>query len=104
MKAGTAQKLVLNLLSTAAMIRLGHVYNNWMVDVALTNEKLRRRGLCILQEASGVTESAATRALTQAGNRLRVALVMLKMKTDADEAERKLRQAHGNLRGALRER
>jgi N-acetylmuramic acid 6-phosphate etherase len=104
MKAGTAQKLVLNLLSTAAMIRLGHVYNNWMVDVALTNEKLRRRGLRILQEASGATESAARRALTQAGNRLRVALVMLKMKTDADEAERKLRQAHGNLRGALGER
>jgi len=103
MKAGTAQKLVLNLLSTAAMIRLGHVYNNWMVDVALTNEKLRRRGLRILQEASGATESAARRALTQAGNRLRVALVMLKMKTDADEAERKLRQAHGNLRGALGE-
>ena len=103
MKAGTAQKLVLNLLSTAAMIRLGYVYNNWMVDVALTNEKLRRRGLCILQEASGATESAARRALTQAGNRLRVALVMLKMKTDADEAERKLRQAHGNLRGALGE-
>ncbi len=103
MKAGTAQKLVLNLLSTAAMIRLGHVYNNWMVDVALTNEKLRRRGLRILQEASGATESAARRALTQAGNRLRVALVILKMKTDADEAERKLRQAHGNLRGALGE-
>ena len=103
MKAGTAQKLVLNLLSTAAMIRLGHVYNNWMVDVALTNEKLRRRGLRILQEASGATESAARRALTLAGNRLRVALVMLKMKTDADEAERKLRQAHGNLRGALGE-
>jgi N-acetylmuramic acid 6-phosphate etherase len=103
MKAGTAQKLVLNLLSTAAMIRLGHVYNNWMVDVALTNEKLRRRGLRILQEASGATESAAARALRQAGNRLRVALVMLKMKADADEAERKLRHAHGNLRGALGE-
>jgi N-acetylmuramic acid 6-phosphate etherase len=103
MKAGTAQKLVLNLLSTAAMIRLGHVYSNWMVDVALTNEKLRRRGLRILQEASGVTESAAARALTEAGNRLRVALVMLKMKAGAREAQRKLREAKGNLRRALGE-
>lgn len=103
MKAGTAQKLVLNLLSTAAMIRLGHVYSNWMVDVALTNEKLRRRGLQILQEASGATESAAARALTQAGNRLRVALVMLKMKASAQEARHKLRQTGGNLRDALGE-
>jgi N-acetylmuramic acid 6-phosphate etherase len=94
---------VLNLLSTGAMIRLGHVYNNWMVDVALTNEKLRRRGLRILQEASGATESAAARALTEAGNHLRVALVMLKMKADADEAQRMLRQARGNLRRALGE-
>jgi N-acetylmuramic acid 6-phosphate etherase len=103
MKAGTAQKLVLNLLSTAAMIRLGHVYNNWMVDVALTNEKLRERGLRILQEASGTTKSAAARALTQAGNRLRVALVMLKMKEGAREAQGRLRQAKGNLRRALGE-
>jgi N-acetylmuramic acid 6-phosphate etherase len=103
MKAGTAQKLVLNLLSTAAMIRLGHVYSNWMVDVALTNEKLRRRGLQILREASGATESEAARALTQAGNRLRVALVMLKMKASAPEARQKLRRARHNLRDALGE-
>jgi len=103
MKAGTAQKLVLNLLSTAAMIRLGHVYHNWMVDVALTNKKLRQRGLRILQEASGATESEAARALKQAGNRLRVALVMLKMKAGAPEARRRLRQAKGNLRRALGE-
>lgn len=103
MKAGTAQKLVLNLLSTAAMIRLGHVYSNWMVDVALTNEKLRRRGVRILQEASGATEAEASRALTQADNRLRVALVMLKMKASAQEARHKLRQTGGNLRNALGE-
>jgi N-acetylmuramic acid 6-phosphate etherase len=103
MKAGTAQKLVLNMLSTAAMIRLGHVYSNWMVDVALTNEKLRRRGLRILQEASGAAESEAARALAEAGNRLRVALVMLKMKSSAGEARRRLRQAGGNLRRAMGE-
>ena len=103
MKAGTAQKLVLNLLSTAAMIRLGHVYNNWMVDVALTNEKLRRRGLRILQESSGATAPEAARALAKAGNSLRVALVMLKMKADAHDARRRLRQAGENLRRALGE-
>jgi N-acetylmuramic acid 6-phosphate etherase len=103
MKAGTAQKLVLNLLSTAAMIRLGHVYSNWMVDVALTNDKLRRRGLRILQESSGATAPEAARALEKAGNRLRVALVMLKMKIDAPEARQKLRQAGDNLRRALGE-
>jgi N-acetylmuramic acid 6-phosphate etherase len=103
MKAGTAQKLVLNLLSTAAMIQLGHVYGNWMVDVALTNKKLRRRGLRILQEASGATESEAARALAKAGNRLRVALVMLKMNAGAREAYRKLRESRGNLRDALGE-
>jgi N-acetylmuramic acid 6-phosphate etherase len=103
MKAGTAQKLVLNMLSTASMIRLGHVYNNWMVDVALSNEKLRMRGLRILQEASGASEADAARALREAHNRLRVALVMLKMKANRREAERRLEQAGGNLRRALSE-
>ena len=103
MKAGTAQKLVLNMLSTASMIRLGHVYNNWMVDVALTNEKLRLRGLRILQEATGSGAAEAARALKQARNRLRVALVMLKMKAGPREAERRLQRAGGNLRRALGE-
>lgn len=103
MKAGTAQKLVLNMLSTASMIRLGHVYSNWMVDVALTNDKLRLRGLRLLQEATGASAAAAARALKLAHNRLRVALVMLKMKAGAREAERKLQEAGGNLRRALGE-
>jgi N-acetylmuramic acid 6-phosphate etherase len=85
------------------MIRLGHVYSNWMVDVALTNEKLRLRGLRILQEASGASKGEAVRALKQAGNRLRVALVMLKMGTGVREAEEELRRAGGNLRRALGE-
>ena len=62
MKAGTAQKMVLNMLSTAAMIRLGHVYDNWMVDVALTNEKLRRRGLRILRGSHRSETPSARRA------------------------------------------
>ena len=78
LKAGTAQKMILNLLSTAAMVRMGRVYDNWMVYVALTNSKLRRRGVRILEEATGVDASSAERALRQSGYDLPVALVMLK--------------------------
>jgi N-acetylmuramic acid 6-phosphate etherase len=96
MKAGTAQKLILNMLTTAAMIRLGHVYNNWMVDLNMTNEKLRSRGLRILQEATGVTEAKARRALAGSGN-LRVALVMLQTGLSVGEARRRLKQNAGDL-------
>jgi len=78
MKAGTAQKLVLNMLSTAAMVRMGRVYDNWMIGVALTNRKLQARGLRILAEASGATVAEATRALRQAGHNMGIALIMLK--------------------------
>lgn len=103
MKAGTAQKLVLNMLSTAAMIRLGHVYDNWMIDVALTNRKLRQRGLRILVEATGASVAAAARALRQAKHDMRVALVMLKTGAEAAQARRRLKQAGGILRKALGE-
>jgi N-acetylmuramic acid 6-phosphate etherase len=103
LKAGTAQKLVLNMLSTAAMVRLGHVYDDWMIDVALTNRKLQQRGLQILTDATGASVVAARRALRQAGHNLRVALVMLKTRTDAAEAKTRLRRAKGNLRAALGE-
>ncbi len=103
MKAGTAQKMVLNMLSTAAMVRLGHVYDNWMIDVALTNQKLRRRGLRILEQAAGASVSEAKRALRQAKHELRVALVMLKTAADPAKARRRLEQAGGNLRKALGE-
>ncbi len=102
MKAGTAQKLVLNMLSTVAMIRVGHVYDNWMVDVSLTNEKLRSRGLRILKEATGASAKQAERALSQSGN-LRAALLMLKTGMSASAARRCLSRA-GNLRQALGER
>ena len=103
MKAGTAQKLVLNMLSTAAMARLGHVYDNWMIDVALTNRKLRQRGLRILVEATGASVAEAARALRQAKHDLRVALVMLKTGAEAAQARRRLKQAGGILRKALGE-
>jgi len=103
LKAGTAQKMVLNMLSTAAMARLGHVYENLMIDVVPKNQKLVARGLKILVEASGKELSAAEHALRQSGHKLRVALVMLKRDVDAREAKRLLARADGNLRKALGE-
>ena len=101
LKAGTAQKMVLNLLSTAAMVRLGRVYENWMVHVALTNQKLRRRGVRILEEATGASSSTAEHALRQAGNDLAAALVMLKTGATARHAREWLGATGGNVRQAL---
>ena len=101
MKAGTAQKMVLNMLSTAAMIRMGRVYNNWMIGVALTNQKLQARGLRILAEASGATVTEATRALRQSGHNMAIALIILKSGVTASEAQRRLRNAGGNIPEAL---
>ena len=103
LKAGTAQKLVLNMLSTATMVRLGRVYDNWMIGVALTNQKLRKRGQRILEEASGASVSEAARALRQAGHDPCIALIMLKKKVSAVEAQKMLRTANGNIRKALGE-
>src|SRR5579863_3318278 len=101
MKAGTAQKLVLNMLSTAAMIRLGRVYDNWMIGVALTNRKLQARGLRILREASGAGVAESTRALRQSGHNLGVALIILKTGASARQAKRLLRDTHGHVHNAL---
>lgn len=101
LKAGTAQKLVLNMLSTAAMARIGRVYENWMVAVALTNKKLMRRGAGILEEAAGVTPSAAAHALRLAGHDMPTALVMLKTGASADDAKKRLTSARGNVRKAI---
>ncbi|MGO9640049.1 MAG: N-acetylmuramic acid 6-phosphate etherase [Candidatus Acidiferrales bacterium] len=104
LKAGTAQKMVLNLLSTASMTRLGRVYDNWMIGVALTNRKLQARGLRILSEASGAEVSQAAHALRQSGHDLRVALIMLKAGVNAAEARRRLGRAGGQLLRALGEK
>jgi N-acetylmuramic acid 6-phosphate etherase len=101
MKAGTAQKMVLNMLSTSAMVRMGRVYDNWMIGVALTSRKLQARGLRILAEASGATMAVATLALRQSGHNMDVALIMLKTGSTAREAQRRLRAAAGNVRDAL---
>ncbi len=101
LKAGTAQKMVLNLLSTTAMVRLGRVYDNWMICVTLTNKKLRRRGARILEEATGVDSSAAQRALRQTGHDLPAALIMLKTGASARVAKSLLAKSGGNVRAAL---
>jgi len=103
LKAGTSQKMVLNMLSTAVMAQLGHVYENLMIDMMLTNEKLAGRALRILAEASGKRVSAAEHALRAAGHNMRVALVMLKRGVGPGEAKRLIAGAGGNLRKALGE-
>jgi N-acetylmuramic acid 6-phosphate etherase len=97
MKAGTSQKMVLNMLSTAAMVRLGHTYENLMIDLVMNNEKLTGRGLRILAEASGAPLSSAEHALRQSGHNLRVALVMLKKKVSATVAAQLLGAAKNDL-------
>jgi N-acetylmuramic acid 6-phosphate etherase len=103
LKAGTSQKMVLNMLSTGVMARLGHVYENLMIDMLLTNEKLAERAVRILVEASGASVSAAEQALRAGGHDLRVGLVMLKLGIGAAQARKRLKAAGGSLQGALRE-
>jgi N-acetylmuramic acid 6-phosphate etherase len=103
LKAGTSQKMVLNMLSTAVMVRLGHAYENLMIDALLTNEKLQHRAVRILTEASGKSVSAAEHALRAAGHNMRVALVMLKMGMGAKEARKRLTACQDDLRDALGE-
>jgi len=103
LKAGTSQKMVLNMLSTAVMARLGHVYENLMIDAVLTNNKLHERAVRILMMASGANVSRAEDALRAAGHSMRVGLVMLKLGVDAGEARKRLRAARDDLRLALGE-
>ncbi len=98
LKAGTSQKMVLNMLSTAVMVRLGHVYENLMIDAVLTNQKLGDRALRILAEASGESVAAAGHSLRAAGHNMRVGLVMLKRGVEAREAKRLIARAGGDLR------
>lgn len=99
--AGTAQKVVLNVLSTATMVRLGRTFGAWMVDVQARNHKLRRRALRILREATGAAPEAAERALADAGGETRTALVALLLDIDACAARTRLADAGGVIREAL---
>jgi N-acetylmuramic acid 6-phosphate etherase len=101
LKAGSAQKMVLNMLSTATMIRLGKVYGNLMVDVRATNQKLRRRAVTIVQQITGVDESTAKQTLQASGYEVKPALVMLMANVSLEEAHRLLEQSGGLVRLAL---
>jgi N-acetylmuramic acid 6-phosphate etherase len=90
MKAGTAQKLVLNMLSTASMVRLGRVLFNWMINVQLKNRKLRERAKAILAKAAGVSPARAAKALRESGEQLPVALLMLWKDVSKEQALRLL--------------
>lgn len=99
--AGTAQKIALNTLSTAVMVRLGKTYGARMVDVRATNEKLRRRALRMVREITGASETQATRALEEAGGRVKPTIVALLGGCTIPEAERRLQAAGGFVRAAL---
>jgi N-acetylmuramic acid 6-phosphate etherase len=101
MKAGTAQKMVLNMLSTGAMTRLGYVYGNLMVNVHLKNEKLVERGITILQKATGVSRAAAAQMLRSSGNSVPAAIVMFHAEVSRADATRALHAAKNNVRAAI---
>ena len=101
LKAGTAQKLVLNMISTIAMVRLGKTYGNLMVDVVATNDKLRARVRRIVAAASGVPPKRVETALDEAGGDAKVAIVALVCETDAATARARLDAAGGDVRKAL---
>lgn len=101
MKAGTAQKMTLNMLSTGAMVRLGYVYGNLMVNVRPKNQKLIERGERILEKTSGLDPRAARKLLAAAGGRVQVALVMAKTGVNRTQASAALRQTQGQVRAAI---
>ena len=101
LKAGTAQKMVLNMLSTASMTRLGKVYSNLMVDVRPTNSKLRARAIRIVQVGANVSAERARALLDASGWEVKIALVMAIADIEVDEARRWLAAADGHVRRAL---
>ncbi|PAD36197.1 N-acetylmuramic acid 6-phosphate etherase [Terribacillus saccharophilus] len=102
LKAGTAQKLVLNMISTASMVGVGKVYKNLMVDVKPTNDKLQERAKRIIMEATGANYDAAEKVFNQADGQVKTAIVMLLLDVTKEEAEEKLRNAEGFVRSAIK--
>ena len=101
MKSGTAQKLVLNMLTTASMIRIGKCYQNLMVDVQASNEKLKARAVKIVMEATDCTKETAEITLLQADNHAKLAILMILANVDKPQAEKMLAENQGKLRQAL---
>ena len=101
MKSGTAQKLVLNMLTTASMIRLGKVYENMMIDLQMTNKKLVERSKKIVMTITGLSYDEAIIALEKAKGHVKTALVMVKAKVEYKEAKERLKSADGFVRKAI---
>ena len=102
MKAGTAQKLVLNLITTTAFVRMGKVYENMMVDLMATSQKLVERSRRTVMTVANVDYETAARAIEDAGKSVKTAIVMLRLGCPREEAELRLREAHGFVRGAIK--
>lgn len=101
MKAGTAHKMVLNMISTGAMVRLGYVYGNLMVNVWTKNDKLVQRAIRIVEQATGADHETAARALKESGNRTPVAVVMLASGVNRSRASAALKTSKGHVREAI---
>ena len=103
LKAGTAQKMILNMISTTVMVGTGKAYQNLMVDVAASNEKLRRRARSIVMEATGVDGLTAQETLDLAGGHCKTAITMILTGCDREEAQKRLEEAGGFVREAIRQ-
>lgn len=101
LKSGTAQKMVLNMISTITMVRLGKTFGNLMVDLQVTNGKLRDRAIRIVEKATGASRSESEKALTDSGHEVKVAILMLLLKIDAPTARERLRASQNRVREAL---
>jgi len=102
MKSGTAQKLVLNMLTTASMIRLGKVYENMMIDLQMTNKKLVERSKRVVMTVTNVDYDTAEKVLKEAGGHVKTALVMILANVNAEEARKRLEKANGFVRYAIK--
>jgi N-acetylmuramic acid 6-phosphate etherase len=101
LKAGTAQKMILNMLSTGAMIKIGKTYENFMIDLKAVNEKLKDRAIRIVSQIAEVSHSEALASLLKCSWEIKTAIIMIKQKTDADSARLELKRHGGVLRRIL---
>jgi N-acetylmuramic acid 6-phosphate etherase len=101
MKSGTAQKLVLNMLTTASMIRLGKVYENMMIDLQMTNKKLEERSKRVIMTITGISYEEAAKYLEKSGGHVKTALVMILAGINAEEAKERLRKTEGFVKKAI---
>lgn len=102
LKAGTAQKMILNMITTGAMVRIGKAYQNLMVDVVQSNEKLETRAENIVMAATGVERSQARQTIDAAGGKVKLAITMILTGRDVEQAAQLLEEAGGRVRDALR--